>query len=92
VHFAGTTHADAEHLCRHPLQHPMLLTGAVPLYLSIVAAFEKKYPAFQASPFGLRGNACATAVPIVQAELTRLSLKASYNPGLGGFSWPPQTS
>lgn len=91
VHFAGTTHADAAHLCRYPLQHPLLLTAAVPLYLSIVDALVRKHPAFRTSPFGLPGNFCAEAVPLVEAELKRLALKAAYNPGVGGFAWPPST-
>lgn len=89
VHFAGTTHADAAHLCRYPLQHPLLLTAAVPLYLSIIDAFVQKHPAFRTSPFGLSANVCAEALPLMEAELKRLALKATYNPGAGGFVWPP---
>lgn len=89
MHFAGTTHADAEHLCRNPLQYPMLLTGAVPLYLSVVHALQRKHPAFEESEFRLSTNSCSTAIPTVVAELARLNLRATYNPGAGGFTWPP---
>jgi hypothetical protein len=86
VHFAGTTHADAGHLCREPLQYPMFLPSVLPLYLSVVRAFETQRPAYLFSAFSLPTNSCAKAVPVVQAELERQKLKAIVT---GPFTWPP---
>jgi hypothetical protein len=87
VHFAGSTRADAELLCREPLQYPLFLTGAVPLFLSVAHSFASKHPQ---CPLKVRNSSCAAAVPVVAQELARLNLVATYNPGLGGFSWPPE--
>lgn len=86
VHFAGTTRADAEHLCREPIKYPVFLTAAVPLYLSIAHSFNTKHAQ---CPLRTQNSSCASAVPIVQEELARLKLEVKYNPGLGSFSWPP---
>jgi len=86
VHFAGTTRADAEHLCREPIKYPIFLTAAVPLYLSIAHSFNVMRAQ---CPLRVLNTSCGDAVPVVQEELTRLKLGVKYNPGLGGFTWPP---
>eukprot|EP01034_Spumella_vulgaris_P032003 gene32003-39535_t len=61
IHFAGTTHGDAEMLCRDPLQYPvLLLSGVVPLYLSVMSAFQKKCP--QCAPHSVH-PICRQACP-----------------------------
>eukprot|EP00598_Pedospumella_elongata_P007347 CAMPEP_0184985472 /NCGR_PEP_ID=MMETSP1098-20130426/14132_1 /TAXON_ID=89044 /ORGANISM="Spumella elongata, Strain CCAP 955/1" /LENGTH=404 /DNA_ID=CAMNT_0027509561 /DNA_START=32 /DNA_END=1246 /DNA_ORIENTATION=- len=86
VHFAGTTRGDAEHLCREPLKYPIFLNAAVPLYLSVAHSFATK---LAKCPLRIQNSSCASAVPIVKAELSRQRLEVRYNPGVGGFSWPP---
>lgn len=86
VHFAGTTRGDAEHLCREPLKYPIFLNAAVPLYLSIAHSFATKHAK---CPLRIQNSSCASAVPIVKAELSRQRLEVRYNPGVGGFTWPP---
>eukprot|EP01038_Epipyxis_sp_PR26KG_P015900 gene15900-21563_t len=39
LHFAGMIGGDAELLCRYPLQYPILLSAALPLFLSSVHSF-----------------------------------------------------
>ena len=44
IHFAGTTHGNARTICIDPLQYPVLTSGAVPLYLTIVKRFFNSCP------------------------------------------------
>lgn len=86
MHFAGTTRADAEYLCREPTKYPIFLTAALPLYLSVAHSFNSKHAQ---CPLRVQNSTCDGAVAVVQEELARLKLEAKYNPGLGGFTWPP---
>ena len=100
IHFAGTTGGDAELLCRNPLQYPMLLPSATPLYLSMVASYMNKLcrnrgTTINGTTIGhtcdyLFTDVCLTAVRTVSEELRSKDVRVRYNPGRGVFPWPPR--
>ena len=86
VHFAGTTHGDAEMLCHEPLRYPLYLSAAMPLYLSIVASFQRSYP----NSSHRFSNRCKEAIAEIESAIQEFNVTVKYNPGLGNFTWPPQ--
>ena len=87
IHFAGTTHGDAELLCNAPLLHPLFLPAVTPLYLSIVTSLQKSCPA--ARPLFKTCNV-TESVQILSGAMASTGMTVRYSPGPGGFSWPPR--
>jgi hypothetical protein len=79
------THGNAIHLCRDPLQYPMLYKAVLPLYLSIVHSFNQSCPIIPFHDMELCDKAIQTLVNYVDAN----RIAVQYSPGKGQFYWPP---
>ena len=85
VHFAGTGGgAQDSRICQDPMQFPLFMPAAVPLYLMIRKSLKEKCPS------NVIGNEtlCEEAVAKVHAAHSRGDFKIDYNPGRNKrFSW-----
>jgi hypothetical protein len=102
IHLAGTTHGDAEYLCRYPLDIPMFVHAVVPIYLRLVASFEKLYQskvnvlrskktsAGFSDSFSRLFETCHRAHGELQSYMNNSSeVVLSDKIGAEWFSWPP---
>jgi hypothetical protein len=86
VHFAGTTHGNPQTICIDPLQYPVLSSGAVPLYLSVVKSLFDTCPALpEESEWLAVKNTCLHAINRTRVHQLQGKLEISYMPGVGNF-------
>ncbi len=88
VHLAGTTHGDAEMLCREPLKYPVFLSAVVPLYLSVMASYRRACPATH-YPVSATCSQAVKSVVTALASQQGQPIPVTYSAGRGKFTWPP---
>jgi len=96
VHFAGTTQGNARTICIDPVQYPVLSTGAVPLYLSVLKSVINSCPirdddynkGWYNEWLGVE-KTCLEAITKVQSHQEKGTLEIKFLPGHGNFYWPP---
>ena len=84
IHFAGTSHGDAEMLCNDPFQYQVFIKHAMPLYLKAIQSFQKSCPH---SIWKFMTCNITNTINIVKKELKALNITVSYNAGRSGFDW-----
>lgn len=85
IHFAGTTGGDAERLCQDPLQYPLFSAAVMPLYLSVVHAFNSsKCPENESEVFRF-SSLCSDAITSLADHLKKNNVIVNYNPGLSSM-------
>lgn len=85
VHFAGTGGGSQDtRMCTDPMQFPMFLPAAVPLYLMVRKSLKEKCP----NHFSSNETLCDEAIAKVHAAHRKGDFKIDYNPGRNRrFSW-----